>query len=118
MMFRMQSSSTPFRSCVVQLSATSTPTTIVFRIVAVNATYARRRWNVPADLRHHGPSPMTWTSNRLVVIGLLIVSLALLVPGLFAPVLTIRGVLTREGIGHVAPMMLERGLSDETVAAL
>lgn len=61
---------------------------------------------------------MTWTSNRLVVIGLLIVSLALLVPGLFAPVLTIRGVLTREGIGQVAPMMLERGLSDETVAAL
>ncbi len=57
-------------------------------------------------------------SNRLVVLALLGVSIALLIPGLFAPVLTIRGVLTREGVAHVAPMMLERGLSDETVAVL
>jgi hypothetical protein len=57
-------------------------------------------------------------SNRVVVLTLLIVSLALLLPGIFAPVLTIRGVLTREGVAHVAPMMLERGLSDETLAVL
>ena len=49
---------------------------------------------------------------------MLVISFALLIPGLFLPVLTIRGVLTREGIGHVAPMMLERGLSDETVTTL
>jgi len=61
---------------------------------------------------------MTSKSNRIVVLTLLAVSIGLLIPGLFAPVLTIRGVLTREGIGHVAPMMLERGLSDETVATL
>lgn len=61
---------------------------------------------------------MTSPSNRLVVLALLAASIGLLIPGLFAPVLTIRGVLTREGIARVAPMMLERGLSDETVAVL
>ena len=61
---------------------------------------------------------MTSPPNRLVVLALLAMSIGLLIPGLFAPVLTIRGVLTREGIAHVAPMMLERGLSDETVAIL
>jgi hypothetical protein len=58
------------------------------------------------------------TSTRWLVLALLIVSLIVLVPGLFAPVLTIRGVLTREGIAEVAPMMLERGLDDDTIAAL
>ena len=57
-------------------------------------------------------------SHRLVVLVLLACSLALLIPGLLAPVLTIRGVLTREGIAHVAPTMLERGLGDETINVL
>ena len=57
-------------------------------------------------------------SPRLIVLVLLACSIALLIPGLFAPVLTIRGVLTREGIAQVAPTMLERGLSDETVKVL
>jgi hypothetical protein len=58
------------------------------------------------------------SSDRVIVGVLLACSLALLVPGLFAPVLTIRGVLTREGIAQVAPTMLERGLNDETVKIL
>ena len=58
------------------------------------------------------------SSDRAIVALLLACSLALLVPGLVAPVLTIRGVLTREGIAQVAPTMLERGLSDETVKTL
>jgi hypothetical protein len=49
---------------------------------------------------------------------LLVVSLVLLIPGLFAPVLIIRGVLTRDGIAQVAPMMLQKGLNDDTLAAL
>lgn len=57
-------------------------------------------------------------SSRFVVLGLLAVSIGLLIPGLFLPVLTIRGVLTREGLARVAPLMLERGLSDDTVKAL
>jgi paraquat-inducible protein A len=58
------------------------------------------------------------TSTRWFVVVLLVVSLALLIPGLFAPVLTIRGVLTRDGIAHVAPTMLQRGLNDDTLNAL
>ena len=58
------------------------------------------------------------TSHRAAVLILLAISIALLVPGLFAPVLTIRGVLTREGVAQVAPMMLEKGLNDETIAVL
>jgi hypothetical protein len=61
---------------------------------------------------------MTYRSSRLLVFILLVCSIGLLIPGLFAPVLTIRGTLTHDGIARVAPMMLERGLSDETVALL
>ena len=61
---------------------------------------------------------MRQLSSRAIVFTLLVLSIALLIPGLFAPVLTIRGVLTREGIASVAPMMLERGLTEETVGLL
>jgi hypothetical protein len=53
-----------------------------------------------------------------VVLVLLIASIALLVPGLLAPVLTIRGVLTRDGIASMAPQILEQGLDDDTVDTL
>jgi uncharacterized paraquat-inducible protein A len=58
------------------------------------------------------------TVNRTIVLALTLASMLLLLPGLFLPVLTVRGVLTREGVAHVAPLMLERGLSDDTIAAL
>lgn len=58
------------------------------------------------------------TRRRPLVLGLTVASLLLLLPGLFLPVLTIRGVLTREGIAQVAPMMLERGLNEETIKVL
>lgn len=58
------------------------------------------------------------TSTRWLVLVLLVVSIGLLIPGLFAPVLTIRGVLTRDGIAQVAPTMLQRGLNDDTLNAL
>ena len=61
---------------------------------------------------------MTGSSKRILVFVLLAVSLGLLIPGLFFPVLTIRGTLTRDGIAQVAPMMLDRGLTNETVAVL
>jgi hypothetical protein len=57
-------------------------------------------------------------SNRLVVLAFVAASLALLFPGILLPVLTIRGVLTKEGVTYVAPMMLERGLNDDTMNAL
>jgi len=61
---------------------------------------------------------MTAHPNRFLVLVLLVVSIGLLLPGIFLPVITIRGVLTREGIAKAAPVLLERGLSDETVAIL
>jgi Paraquat-inducible protein A len=61
---------------------------------------------------------MTPNSAKLTVLVLLIASVGLLIPGLFAPVLTIRGVLTREGIAQLAPTLLDKGLSDETMAVL
>lgn len=61
---------------------------------------------------------MNRMSSRVVVLGLLVTSIALLLPGIFAPVITIRGVLTRDGITQVAPMMLEKGLNEDTVATL
>ena len=61
---------------------------------------------------------MPASSRRLVVLALVAFSVALLLPGIFRPVLTIRGVLTREGVAHVAPMMLDKGLNDDTMAAL
>ena len=57
-------------------------------------------------------------ASRGVTLVLLGISLGLLVPGLFLPVLTIRGVLTRDGIAQVAPMMLEKGLTDDTLGVL
>ena len=57
-------------------------------------------------------------THRLTVIVLLVASIALLLPGLFLPVLTIRGVLTREGIAGMAPRILENGLDDATVETL
>jgi hypothetical protein len=61
---------------------------------------------------------MNPTANRPLVLGLTLLSMLLLIPGLFLPVLTIRGVLTRDGLALVAPMMLEKGLNDETIAVL
>jgi hypothetical protein len=57
-------------------------------------------------------------TQRGIVLTLLAVSLALLLPGIFAPVLTIRGVLTKEGVAYVAPMMLDKGLNEDTMKTL
>jgi hypothetical protein len=56
--------------------------------------------------------------HRVTILALLAISIALLIPGLFEPVLSISGVLTREGVAEVAPQMLEKGLDDEAVATL
>jgi hypothetical protein len=58
------------------------------------------------------------TATRALILTLVIISMGLLAPGIFAPVLTIRGVLTREGVAYVAPIMLDKGLNDETIELL
>jgi hypothetical protein len=57
-------------------------------------------------------------ANRTLVLALLVCSILLLIPGIFLPVLTIRGVLTKDGIAYVAPKLLEQGLSEDTVKLL
>lgn len=61
---------------------------------------------------------MTPATTRPLILTLLLISFGLLIPGLVAPVLTIRGVLTRDGVASVAPQLLERGISDDTVNVL
>jgi hypothetical protein len=61
---------------------------------------------------------MSFQSRRLVILLLLALSMALLIPGLLDPVITIRGMLKPEGVSVIAPQMLEKGLSDETIGTL
>ena len=61
---------------------------------------------------------MNFQSRRLVILLLLAASVGLLIPGLFQPVITIRGVLKPEGVAFIAPQMLEKGLSEDTMGAL
>jgi hypothetical protein len=58
------------------------------------------------------------TSGRLGVLALVAVSIALLLPGLFLPVLTIRGVITPEGVAQITPVVLEKGLDQGTMDTL
>ena len=58
------------------------------------------------------------TTSRTGVLALVALSIVLLVPGLMLPVLTIRGVLTPEGIAQMTPVVLEKGLDDQTIATL
>jgi len=55
--------------------------------------------------------------QRLALIGL-VIAIGLLLPGLFFPVITIRGVLQPEGIAELAPKLLDQGISEETVKTL
>ena len=61
---------------------------------------------------------MQSTNSRLAVIGLVAFSLVLLIPGLFLPVLTIRGVLTPEGVAQMTPVVLDKGLDEGTMTTL
>jgi hypothetical protein len=61
---------------------------------------------------------MPQPSTRVLVLTLVLGSYLLLVPGILLPVLTIRGVLTRDGLSQVAPLMLEKGLNEDTVGTL
>ncbi|MDH4044918.1 MAG: paraquat-inducible protein A [Gemmatimonadota bacterium] len=55
--------------------------------------------------------------RRLALAGLAL-SIALLLPGLVLPVITLRGTLDPQGVATLAPRLLEEGLSDDVVGAL
>lgn len=65
------------------------------------------------------PAPLQPSARgRGLALGGLVLSVALLIPGLMLPVLSVRGTLDPAGVASLAPRLLEQGLSDETVAAL
>jgi hypothetical protein len=61
---------------------------------------------------------MDFKTGRIVVLALVAVSIGLLIPGLTLPVLSIRGVLTKDGVASVAPTLIDKGLNDDTVNSL
>lgn len=48
----------------------------------------------------------------------LALTLGLLIPGLWLPVITVRGTLSPEGLASLTPQLLEQGLTDDGVKAL
>jgi hypothetical protein len=57
-------------------------------------------------------------SHRGLALAGLALSIALLLPGLFAPVITVRGTLDPQGVARLTPQLLDRGLSDNAVGSL
>ena len=62
--------------------------------------------------------PSTVSRRQWLAMAGLAISVALLLPGLFAPVITVRGTLDPDGVATLAPRLLNEGLSDDAVAAL
>jgi hypothetical protein len=56
--------------------------------------------------------------RRTLALAGLALAIALLVPGLFLPVITIRGVLQPAGVADLAPKLLSQGISDQAIASL
>ena len=52
--------------------------------------------------------------RRRALLGLL-VTLALLLPGLLLPVITVRGMLQPDGLAELAPQLIEQGISNESL---
>jgi hypothetical protein len=61
---------------------------------------------------------VTTTATRLAVLALILGNVLILLPGIYLPVLTIRGTLTKEGLSRAAPTLLEQGFNEDTLAAL
>jgi hypothetical protein len=58
------------------------------------------------------------TDRRPLAVALLALSVAILIPGLVLPVISLRGNLDPQGVAQLAPQLLEQGLSDSAMAAL
>jgi len=61
--------------------------------------------------------PVSPQSRGLALAGLA-VTLALLVPGLILPVITVRGVLQPAGMADLAPRILNDGISEQSIATI
>jgi len=61
---------------------------------------------------------MNFNTRRFIVLALVAISIGLLIPGLTKPVLSIKGELKPEGVAQMVPVMLDKGISDDTVKTL
>lgn len=61
--------------------------------------------------------PASPSSRRWAFLGL-VVSIALLIPGLVLPVITVRGVLQPAGMADLAPRILADGISEQSIATM
>lgn len=61
--------------------------------------------------------PASPSSRRWAFLGLA-VSIALLIPGLLLPVITVRGVLQPAGMADLAPRILADGISEQSIATM
>ena len=57
-------------------------------------------------------------NRRWLAVAGLAVSLTLLIPGLIAPVITVRGTLDPQGVSSLSTQLLDQGLTDDAVAGL
>lgn len=57
-------------------------------------------------------------NRRRLALAALALSIALLLPGLGLPVITVRGTLDPQGVATLAPQLLDRGLNDQAVGTL
>ena len=62
--------------------------------------------------------PAPTTDRRPLALAGLAISIALLLPGILAPVITVRGHLDPKGVATLAPKLLDEGLSDSTIATI
>ena len=62
--------------------------------------------------------PASFGSRRLAALAGLALTLALLIPGLVLPVITVRGMLQPDGLAELAPQLLSQGISDQSIAAI
>ncbi len=60
----------------------------------------------------------TIVNRRSLALAGLLISVSLLIPGLIAPVITLRGTLDPAGVASLAPQLLNQGLSDDAIAQL
>jgi hypothetical protein len=58
------------------------------------------------------------SNGRRPAIAGLVISVAILLPGLFAPVISVRGTIDPQGVARLAPQLVDQGLSDDAVTAL
>jgi hypothetical protein len=57
-------------------------------------------------------------NRRRTALAGVVLTLALLVPGLVLPVITVRGILQPAGLAELAPRLVSEGISEESIATL